>query len=50
MFVNIPIGFGHRHMLPLNNFSDTWVTHFGTDYHGDAGSPHAKIKIENLFQ
>jgi hypothetical protein len=51
MFVNIPVGFGHRHMLPINNFalSDTWVTHFGTDYHNDPGSPHAKINIENLF-
>lgn len=50
MFVNIPVGFGHRCMLPLNNFSDTWVTHFGTDYHGDKNSPHAKIKIEDLFR
>jgi hypothetical protein len=50
MFVNIPVGFGHRCMLPLNNFSDTWVTHFGTDYHGDENSPHAKIKIEDLFR
>lgn len=50
MFVNIPPGYGHRYMLPLNNFSDTWVTHFGTDYHGDKNSPHAKIKIEDLFR
>jgi hypothetical protein len=50
MFVNIPVGFGHRCMLPLNNFSDTWVTHFGTDYHGDKNSPHAKIKIQDLFR
>jgi hypothetical protein len=49
MFVNIPSGYGHRYMLPLNNFSDTWVTHFGTDYHGDKNSPHAKIKIQDLF-
>lgn len=50
MFVNIPACFGHRHLLRLNNFSDTWVTHFGTDYHGDKNSPHAKIKIEDLFR
>jgi len=49
MFVNIPPGYGHRYMLPLNNFSNTWVTHFGTDYHGDKNSPHAKIKIQDLF-
>jgi len=49
MFVNVPSGYAHRYMLPLNNFSDTWVTHFGTDYHGDKNSPHAKIKIQDLF-
>ena len=50
LFINVPTGFSHRSLLPLNNFSDTWVTHFGTDYHGDTSSPHAKIKIENLFK
>ena len=50
MFLNVPTGFNHRSLLPLNNFSDTWVSHFGTDYHGDTSSPHAKIKIENLFK
>ena len=48
MFVDVPPGFNHRIMLPLNNFSDTWVTHFGTDYHGDKNSPHAKIKTGTL--
>ena len=50
LFVNVPSGFSHRSLLPLNNLSDTCVTHFGTDYHGDTRSPHAKIKIENLFK
>ena len=50
MFVNIPTGYNHRCMLPLNNFSDTWVTHFGINYHEDKNSPHAKIKIEDLFK
>ena len=49
MFVNIPKGFDHRHMLSLTNFSDTWVEHFGADYHGDVKSPHSKIKISHLF-
>lgn len=49
LFLNVPTGFSHRSLLPLNNFSDTWVTHFGTDYHGDTSSPHAKIKIQDLF-
>jgi len=52
MFVDIPAGYGHRYMLPINNFavSDTWVTHFGTDYHNDPKSPHAKIKVEELLK
>ena len=50
LFLNVPTGFSHRSLLPLNNFSDTWVTHYGTDYHNDVNSPHAKIKIENLFK
>jgi hypothetical protein len=49
MFINIPSGYNHRCMIPVDNFSDSWVTHFGTDYHGDPGSPHAKIKVEDLF-
>lgn len=48
-YVNIPTGFLHRAMVPLNNFSDCLVTHYGTDYHGNPQSPHAKIKIEELF-
>jgi hypothetical protein len=47
--VNVPSGYQHRGMIPLNNFSDSWIEHFGTDYHGDINSPHAKIKIEELF-
>ena len=49
LFVNVPSGYQHRGMIPLNNFSDSWIEHFGTDYHGDINSPHAKIKIEELF-
>jgi hypothetical protein len=48
-FVNVPGGFGHRILVPLDNFEDCLIPHFGTDYHNDPTSPHAKIKIENLF-
>ena len=48
MFINIPSGYQHRLMLPLNNLSDCCVEHFGTEYHKDPNSPHGKIKIENL--
>jgi len=49
MYVNTPVGYEHRAVVPLNNFSKCWTPHFGTDYHRDAHSPHAKIKIEDLF-
>jgi hypothetical protein len=50
MYVNVPSGFPHRAALPLNNLEASMVEHFGTDYHNNPSSPHAKIKIENLFQ
>ena len=49
MYVNVPQGFAHRAMIPLNNFYDCLVSHYGTDYHRNPNSPHAKIKIEELF-
>lgn len=50
MFVNVPTGYPHRAMIPLNRFPDTWIPHFGTDYHNDPKSPHAKILVTELFQ
>ena len=49
IYVNVPEGYPHRAALPLNNLEACMVEHFGTDYHNDKNSPHAKIKIENLF-
>lgn len=50
MYVNVPAGFPHRAALPLNNLESCMVEHFGTDYHNNPNSPHAKIRIESLFQ
>jgi hypothetical protein len=49
-YVNVPNGLPHRAALPLNIPEECMVEHFGTDYLNDLNSPHAKIKIENLFQ
>jgi len=49
MFINVPQGFSHRYMTPLDNFQETLVKHFGTNYHADKSSPHGKIKIKDLF-
>jgi hypothetical protein len=50
IYVNVPPNLPHRAALPLNIPDDCMVEHFGTDYHGDVNSPHAKIKIEDLFK
>jgi hypothetical protein len=49
MYLNVPAGFNQRAVIPLNNFESTWIPHFGTDYHNDPSSPHAKILTEELF-
>ena len=49
MFVNVPQNFGHRMLLCLNEFPDSWIPHFGTDYQADPQSPHAKVTVEEVF-
>ena len=46
---NVPQNFGHRMLLCLNEFSDSWIPHFGTDYQADPQSPHAKVTVEEVF-
>jgi hypothetical protein len=50
IYVNVPPNLPHRAALPLNITDDCMIEHFGTNYLNDPNSPHAKIKIENLFQ
>jgi hypothetical protein len=49
MFINVPAGFPHRALVPLDNFDECCAVHNGTDYHGDFNSPHAKIPVTELF-
>jgi hypothetical protein len=49
MYINVPSGFSHRALVPLNNFDECCAVHNGTDYHNDLNSPHAKILITELF-
>ena len=49
MFVNVPNGYSHRMMLSVDEFEDSWIPHFGTDYHNNPNSPHAKILAKELF-
>lgn len=50
IYVNVAPNFDHRAALPLNIPAECMIEHFGTDYRNDPNSPHAKIKIEDLFQ
>lgn len=49
IYINIPSGLQHRSALPLNIPNECMVEHFGTNYQSDPNSPHAKIKIKDLF-
>jgi hypothetical protein len=49
MYINVPPTFSHRMMTPLQDFSDTFVHHITNNYINNPHSPHAKIKVENLF-
>lgn len=48
-YVNVLNVMPHRVVVPLNIPEECMVEHFGTDYLNDPNSPHAKIKIEELF-
>jgi hypothetical protein len=49
MYINVPGGYEHRALLPINNLSDCCVVHYGTEYHSDPLSPHGKIKLNELL-
>jgi hypothetical protein len=50
MFINIPSGYEHRAMLPLDDFSECLTPHLTNNYVGNSSTGHSKIKLENLFQ
>lgn len=49
MFINVPAGFAHRALVPLDDFDECCVIHYGTDYYADLNSPHGKILTTELF-
>ena len=49
MYLNVPDGFSHRALVPLDDFDECFVIHYGTYYHGDPNSPHGKILTTDLF-
>jgi hypothetical protein len=49
MFENVPAGFEHRMMTPLENFPETWVHHLTNNYTNNLNSIHGKIPVESLL-
>lgn len=49
MFDNIPQGFEHRLLVPLDRFSDCWIHHIQNKYVNDPDDLFAKIPIKSLF-
>jgi len=49
MYENVPDGFSHRALVPLEKFERCWVHHNSNNYQANLNTPHAKIKVEELF-
>jgi hypothetical protein len=48
-YINVPQGFEHKVLIPIDNFSDCWIPHLTNNYVTNPNSPHSKIKIETLL-
>jgi hypothetical protein len=49
MYVNIPQGYSHRAVVPVNNFEQCWVHHVANNYADNLNTPHAKIPAKDLL-
>lgn len=49
LYVNVPQGYGHRAVVPVENFEQCWIHHLSNNYSKDNGSPHAKILTTELL-
>jgi hypothetical protein len=49
MLDNIPSGFEHRLLVPLDNFSDCWIHHIQNKYVNDPEDLFSKIPTKSLF-
>ena len=46
---NPPEGFGHRILLPLDDYERTWVYHLPANYAANPSSEHGKIPAHDIF-
>lgn len=49
MYTNVPEGWSHRALVPLEDFKDCLVWHNSNNYSQNLNSPHAKILIDELL-
>ena len=49
MFVNVPQGYPHRAVVPVDGFERCWVHHVANNYSSNLNSPHAKIPAKDLL-
>jgi hypothetical protein len=49
MYENIPLGFEHRYLVPIDNFSECWVHHTTDTYVNISQSSHSKLPANMIF-
>jgi hypothetical protein len=49
MYVNVPQGYSHRAVVPVNNFEQCWVHHVANNYADNLNTPHAKVPAKDLL-
>ena len=49
LFENVPPGFQHRALVPVDNFSDCWVHHNANNYVKTRYSPFGKLPVKVMF-
>ena len=50
MYTNVPSGFQHRLMIPLNNERNFWILHNAGNYHNMPGTLHGKLLTHKIFE
>jgi hypothetical protein len=49
MYVNVPKGYSHRAVVPVEGFERCWVHHVANNYVDNLNTPHAKIPAKDLL-
>jgi hypothetical protein len=49
IYDNVPQGFLHRLLVPIDRFSDCWIHHCANNYCTKSGTMHGKLPVENVL-